>query len=171
MQSSRKRARRAVWVLTALLAPLGAADLGAHAADGSPPPAVSLDRLLTLPTGLPVAAPDERAGDTRVEWQARFAEARAHVESAQKDLDASLGKLKELAAETGGMKVSGPGTGSFNPDVPMNYGLSQEIRAKREALEQAERDLIALGVEADLAGVPREWHAPADENAEAAATK
>jgi hypothetical protein len=41
---------------------------------------------------------------------------------------------------------------------PVNYGLRQEIQRNREDVVRAERKLRDLNVEANLAGVPENWH-------------
>ncbi len=134
----------------------------AAAADGEvevpPAPDVSLDQLLTLPAALPVES-GERAGVTRAEWNSRFAQAQVELDTAKSSLDESLNRLAEMAAQSGNWKVAAPG-GQAAPDdnSPINYGLKQEIRRKREELERAERKLRDLAVEANLAGVPEHWY-------------
>jgi hypothetical protein len=41
---------------------------------------------------------------------------------------------------------------------PVNYGLRQEIQQNREDVVRAERKLRDLSIEANLAGVPENWH-------------
>jgi hypothetical protein len=125
---------------------------------GSPPESVTLDRLLTLPSALPLES-SERGGLTRAEWSSRFAAAEAEVEVAQADLDESLAKLSDMAGKAGNWKVAAPGV-QVDPDdnSPVNYGLKQEIRRKREDVVRAERKVRDLIVEANLAGVPENWY-------------
>ncbi len=135
--------------------------VGAVAADGEvepPPRSVTLDQLLTLPSALPVES-GQRGGQTRAEWNSRFAEAGAAVETAKADLDESLDRLSELAGRTSNWKVSAPGVQAAPSDnSPVNYGLKQEIRRRREEVVRAERALRDLIVEANLAGVPKNWY-------------
>jgi len=133
----------------------------AFAADGeaeAPPKSVTLDQLLTLPSALPVQ-PTEYGGLSRGEWHSRFAKAEADVAAAKADLQASLDKLSDMAGKTSNWKVAAPGV-QANPDdnSPVNYGLKQEIRRKREEVARTERKLIDLQVEANLAGVPEDWY-------------
>jgi hypothetical protein len=124
------------------------------------PPSATLDRLLTLPTALNVES-GRRGGATRAEWHARFEAAEKKVESAKAALEESLGKLDELAGEASNWKVAAPGV-QIDPDdeSPLNYGLRQEIRRRREDVERAERELRELVIEANLAGIPETWYRP-----------
>jgi len=135
--------------------------VGAAAADveAEPPPkSVTLDQLLTLPSALPVES-GQRGGLTRAEWSGRFAEAEAEVETAEADLDESLDRLSELVGKTSNWKVGAPGVQANSDDnSPVNYGLRQEIQQNREDVARAERKLRDLSVEANLAGVPENWH-------------
>jgi hypothetical protein len=147
----------AVCSLVGLIVPAA----GALAAGGdaeAPPKSVTLDQLLTLPSALPVE-PTEYGGLSRGEWNSRFAKAEADVAAAKADLQKSLDKLSDLAGKTSNWKVAAPGV-QANPDdnSPVNYGLKQEIRRKREEVERTERKLIDLQVEANLAGVPEDWY-------------
>lgn len=128
-----------------------------EAAVESPPKSVTLDQLLTLPSGLPVES-GQYGGLTRGEWSSRFANAKAEVETAKADLAASLDKLSELVGKTSNWKVGAPGgQAAASDNGPVDYGLKQEIRRKREGVERAERNLRNLVVEANLAGVPEDW--------------
>jgi hypothetical protein len=123
---------------------------------------VSLDRLLTLPAVLPIES-SERAGLTRVEWSNRFEEADEEVTAAEADLEESLDKLSELVGKTSNWKVAAPGlaAGAPSDNSPVDYGLKQEIKRKRENVVLAERKRRNLIVEANLAGVPEDWYKPA----------
>jgi hypothetical protein len=124
----------------------------------SPPESVTLDRLLTLPSALPLES-SERGGLTRAEWSSRFAAAEAGVVAAQAGLDESLGKLSEMVGKAGNWKVGAPGVQvDPNDNSPVNYGLKQEIRRKREDVVRAKRKVRDLIVEANLAGVPENWY-------------
>ncbi|MFB3118270.1 MAG: hypothetical protein ACE1ZP_05840, partial [Myxococcota bacterium] len=135
--------------------------VGAVAADGeveSPPGSVTLDQLLTLPLALP-ADSGQRAGQTRAEWNSRFAEAESAVETAKTDLDESLDKLSELVGKKGNWKIAAPGVqAAVDDDSPADYGLKQQIRRNREEVVRTERALRDLIVEANLAGVPKNWY-------------
>ena len=123
----------------------------------SPPNSVTLDRLLTLPAR-PLTESGQRGGLTRGEWSARFADAEAAVETAKADLDASLDKMSEVVGKSSNWKVAAPGVQAApSGDSPANYGLKQEVQRKREDVARAERAQRDLGVEANLAGVPKEW--------------
>lgn len=148
--------RAVICFAVAVLTAAGPA-LGTAAAGDDPPPTVTLDQLLTLPSShtIDTAA---KGGATRVEWQARFAAAEANVEQAKSKLDESLAKMAELAQENQGWKVSAPGAQVTTDDnSPLSYGLSQEVRRRREEVERSERALTELTIEANLAGVPEEW--------------
>jgi hypothetical protein len=141
------------WLVVPLVAP-AAADVEAE----PPPKGVTLDQLLTLPSALPVES-GQRGGLTRAEWSSRFAEAEAELETAQAELDESLDRLSELVEKTSNWKVAAPGVQAApGDDSPVNYGLRQEIQQNRENVARAERKLRDLSVEANLAGVPENWH-------------
>jgi hypothetical protein len=124
------------------------------------PPTVTLDRLLTLPTAFNVES-GRKGGATRGEWHSRFAAAETDIDDAKGALEESLGKLDELAGKASNWKVGAPGV-EINPDdeTPLNYGLRQEIRRRREDVERTERDLRDLVIEASLAGIPEHWYRP-----------
>ncbi len=140
-----------------LVAPL----VGAATEDAEvqpPPKSVTLDQLLTLPSALPVES-GQHGGLTRGEWSGRFAEAEANVETAKADLDETLDKLSEVVGKASNWKVAAPGIPAApSENSPANYGLKQEVRRKREDVARAERALRDLIVEANLAGVPANWH-------------
>jgi hypothetical protein len=124
-----------------------------------PPKSVTLDQLLTLPSELPVES-GQYGGLTRGEWSGRFAEAEANVETAKADLEESLDKLSELVGKTSNWTIAAPGGFQAAPseNSPVDYGLKQEVQRKREDVARAERELRDLIVEANLAGVPENWH-------------
>ena len=153
---ARKRGIAALGLLWLVVPPVGSATADEVQ---SPPKSVTLDQLLTLPHALPGES-GQRGGMTRAEWSSRFAEAEAEVETAQVELDESLDKLSELVGKTSNWKVAAPLGQAAAPSEsgPVNYGLKQEIRRKREGVERAERKVRDLIVEANLAGVPEDWH-------------
>jgi hypothetical protein len=54
--------------------------------------------------------------------------------------------------------VAPPGaSGQNDPTSPLSFKLRQELVRNREALEEAEKALRELKIEADLAGVPATW--------------
>jgi hypothetical protein len=140
-----------------------APSMGATAADVEVAPAsesLTLDQLLTLPSAMPIES-SQRGGLSRGEWKKRFVDADAEVEAAKADLDASLDKISELVGKTSNWKVGVPGGGQGAPadnNSPVNYGLKQEIKRRREEVARTERGLIDLRVEANLAGVPEDWY-------------
>jgi hypothetical protein len=140
-----------------LVAPLaGAATEGAELE--LPPKRVTLDQLLTLPSALPVES-GQHGGLTRGEWSSRFAAAEADVVTAKADLDETLAELAEVVGKSSNWKVAAPGMQAGpSENSPANYGLKQEVRRRREDVERSERALRDLIVEANLAGVPQDWH-------------
>ena len=151
---TRKRWVGALGLLWLVVPLVGAAGVEAE----SSPESVTLDRLLTLPSALPLES-SEHGGLNRAEWSSRFAEAEAGVEAARVGLDESLGRLSEMVGKSGNWKVAAPGVQvDPNDNSPVNYGLKQEIRRKREDVVRAERKVRDLIVEANLAGVPENWY-------------
>jgi hypothetical protein len=119
---------------------------------------VGLDQLLKLPDsfeGSPVA---RREGPDEQIWRRRFAESHAELKAAEGALEKAMEELEDAAG--GGYSVAPPGASADPTAAPANYGRRQDLRSKRELMEQAQRDHRALVVEADLAGVPLEWREP-----------
>ena len=102
--------------------------------------------------------PTQRAGATPGEWKARFAAARQDLADAHAALDESREKLEELAGEANNWQMSAPGVAANASGNPLSYQLSQEMRRGREEVERAEGRLRELQIEANLAGVPADWH-------------
>jgi hypothetical protein len=156
--SGRGRAWASAWALALAPAALAGAE------EAQPPPQVGLERLLELPDSIAVDTSVNRPGGaTRSEWRARFEEARSELDAARKALDATRGELQDLVGDGDAWKLTAPGgfqKQSSSDDAPLDYGLSQELRRRREDLERAERRLSELEVEANLAGVPPDWIAP-----------
>ncbi len=146
----------ALWVL------VGMAAL-ASAEDASSPAIVGLDRLLILPDSLDLE-PEARGGATKAEWRSRFQSAREDVAAAGAALAKTQAKLEEVAGGASSWKMGAPGLGMSNvdaaADAPLDYSLSNEMRRNREELERSERRLTELEIEANLAGVPRDWQEP-----------
>jgi len=153
---ARKRgiAELGLWWLVVSLVAAAAAEVEAE----PPPESVTLDQLLTLPSALPVES-GQRGGLTRAEWSGRFTDAEAELEAARVALDESLDRLSELAGKRSNWNVAAPGVqAGANDKSSVDYGLRQEIQRNREDVERGERKLRDLGVEANLAGVPENWH-------------
>jgi len=161
MQRQRKLAIGGLACLSWIATPVSSHADSVDSADG--PPAVALEKLLTLPPTMQIDV-ERYGGATRSEWRSRFDAAFEAVGKSQQDLDASLAKLNEMVAGGNNWKVSAPGSVAQVDDTsPINYGLKQEIRRGREEVERAEKDLVSLKVEANLAGVPAEWVAEWDD--------
>jgi hypothetical protein len=132
----------------------------ALAEDAPSPPIIDLDQLLVLPDSLELD-PETRGGATKAEWRARFQSAREDLAAARAALARTQANLEEIASDTSAWKMGAPGLGavdaSSGKDAPLDYGLSNEIRRNREEVKRSERRLTELEVEAELAGVPRDW--------------
>ena len=127
----------------------------------SPPPSstpgepVGLDQLLRLPHSFE-ADVDRRGGATASEWRARFTGARDEIDQAKRKLGELEQELGQISGSSSAWQVSAPG--STDPQTsPLSLRLRQEVREQRAAIDDAERRLRALDVEADLAAVPEEW--------------
>jgi DNA repair exonuclease SbcCD ATPase subunit len=133
------------------------------AAGADPPPPVELDQLLRIPKTTPVENV-RHGGATRSEWKERFAETQENLEQARAALAAARKELEGLASEQGNWQMAAPGMPQGEPEnSPVSYRLLQEIRRQREEVARYERRLRDLQIEANLAGVPDEWIAAADD--------
>jgi hypothetical protein len=137
--------------------PARAEDESKAATDAVPSP-VELDALLRLPAQSPAPEP-AGAGDRkdRKEWEARFEAARAELELAREQLAASQAELGELALDGNAWQMAPPGVEANAENSPVSYKLRQDIRRQRADVDQAERSLMELRIEANLAGVPEDW--------------
>jgi hypothetical protein len=121
---------------------------------------VDLDRLLQLPSTMSFEK-QTRHGASSDEWRARFRESREAVSEAEANLAGARAKLDDMAGGSGGggqWQVAPPGAN--NTEVtPMSFKLREQIREGKASLEDAEKQLRALNIEADLARVPVEWRA------------
>jgi len=160
------RGPAALLALAALaLAPAAAAEEGAGGEGASGAPPVGLDRLLRLPDSYEAGA-ERRGGATASEWRARFSTAHEELKEAEAELEKAQREMEQLAGDTGNYQVSAPGV--QNPEnSPVNFGLRQELRQRREDVAREERALRALHVEADLAEVPESWRAGAPRRGQA----
>jgi hypothetical protein len=146
-------------VIALLAAPAGASDTppaeGDPAPSSSPAAEVGLDQLLRLPNSFE-ADVDRRGGATASEWRTRFAGAREEIDQAKRKLTEIEQELGQISGSSAAWQVSAPG--SSDPQTsPLSLRLRQEVREQRGAIDDAERRLRALDVEADLAAVPEEW--------------
>jgi len=152
-----------LFVLALLVAfasgPVRAADDGSsQPAPPAPAPAVPLDRLLELPQGFELRPPEQRSGQGEAEWRRRFMEARAQAEEARAALERSKAELAELATSSDAWTVAPPvGAPAASNEAPLSYALRQRINREEAAVNDSERRLRDLEVEANLADVPDEW--------------
>ena len=149
----------------ALPAALSAEELSAAAPVESETPSkdrdegipVDLETLLRLPDSYRTGG-ERRGGIDRNEWQARFVEARGDVDAKNAELDRLQDKLASLASSGGQWQAGAPGLSNTDPQhQTLSYKLRQELRAARIAITDAERGMLEVGVQADLAGVPQDW--------------
>ncbi len=157
---------RSLPLMTALLVlPLAAAGdkVGQPAAE--PPaspresgesPSLDLERLLRVPSGMPVARDDLRGGKGREAWARSFGEARDEVEQLEQRIRRNQQNLRDNASEDWGFTPAG-GAAASDPEV---LRLRAELRRDRQSLEAAHARLRDLEVEASLAGVPDAWRLP-----------
>jgi hypothetical protein len=131
-----------------------AAAVSEEEAPAQAPPAVGLDRLLKLPSGIDYGM-ERRGGLTRGEWRQRFAKVNEELERERRGLDAAQGELGKIAGTSSQWAVGPPGT--TNTDTPLDYRLRQEIKRHKDEIERLEKDKTSLDVEANLAGVPPDW--------------
>ena len=128
------------------------------AGEAAPREPVDLDRLLKLPDSLQYDM-ERRGGLSRGEWRARFREARQELEGARAALARSQGELERVAdgGQGSAWNFTPPGMSTDASDAPLDYRLRMEIKKHREEVQRAEKRLLDLEVEADLAGVPQDW--------------
>jgi hypothetical protein len=151
----------------ALLGWAAPAAAGGKQAEDATAPRVDLDALLRIPSSAPAPATERIAGATRKEWEERFEHARTKVDSARASLDKAQRELEKLASGSDAWQLAPPGAPAGSETSPVSFKLREQIRRYREDLAQAESAFTELRVQANLAGVPREWQgeqpAPATE--------
>ena len=156
------------WAAAGAWVALVGACLAAAEPPPDPPPPVGLDKLLKLPGGpLPPGSAPSGASPDREMWEGRFREVRLALQEAKTRLSQSQAELERLAAKSDAWQVAAPGAqpGQNSQNSPLSYRLRQEIRGHREEVEQQQKRLRDLEVEASLAGVPAEWRRPVHEDA------
>ena len=119
-------------------------------------PSLDLERLLRVPSGMPVQRADLRSGKGREAWARSFGEARDEVEQLEARIERNKQSLRDNASEDWGFTPSG-GAAPSDPEV---LRLRAELRRDRQSLETARQRLRDLEVEASLAGVPDAWRVP-----------
>ncbi len=122
-----------------------------------------LDDLLKLPSGFMTREADRQpvAGASEDEWRRRFTRAEKAIGDARETLAETRRELDGLAGTGGASQWSVAPPGASGQDgastSPLSFKLRQELVRNREALEEAEKALRELKIEADLAGVPAGW--------------
>lgn len=162
--STAARARAGGWlgIAVLLLALPGSATASSDAVDAPPPrppaeaaPNIDLDRLLRLPEGFGTEVVRHR-GATYEQWRGRFQDARERVDGARLKLARLEAELDRVAVGSGSWQVAAPG--AANPEAsPLNLRLRQDVKDQRVEINEAQRALRSLDVEADLALVPATW--------------
>lgn len=123
-----------------------------------------IDSLLQLPSGFMSERSRPVAGAGENEWRRRFDRSVTELAAAKRKLDKTKGELDEVAESGGANQWSvappggaGGGSGASPASSPLSFKLRQQLKDDRAAVEQAERALRELRIEADLAGVPQSW--------------
>lgn len=136
---------------------------GAPAKDGSRP---GLDALLKLPNQYRAQPAPAVAGTSETQWRNRFSQAVGAVNEARAALQETKLALDGIASSGGSSQwaVTPPGGSAGNDtgaptqsNSPVSFKLRQQLRANRQELDEAERELRELSIQADLAGVPATW--------------
>lgn len=123
-------------------------------------PDIELESLLRLPSGWQ-GKEDRRQGLTAGQWRDRFAELVREREETEQGMEEARRELDAMAGEGGAGTWQMGAPGSNNTEVmPMSYKHREMIRDAKEQLEEIRRKERALGIEADMAGVPGGWRTP-----------
>ncbi len=133
--------------------PLSAEEPGEPRPAAQQPP--DLERLLRLPNDLDYDV-ERRGGATRGEWRTRFREGRQELSQARASLERSQRELEGVAVESEAWLLAPPGV-TDSSEAPLSYRLHQEIKRHRAEVERAQTRLRELEIEAELAGVPKDW--------------
>jgi hypothetical protein len=133
-----------------------------HVPENSTPTGNStgLDALLRLPSGYVGRPLRFVAGASEAEWRRRFATGQESLSAARDALEATKLELDGIALQGSGTQwsIAPPGGGAAAPtSSPLSFKLRQELKQNRLELEDADKALRKLQIEADLAGVPRSW--------------
>jgi hypothetical protein len=120
-----------------------------------------LDALLHLPSGFLGAGSRSVAGAGEAEWRRRFDRAQSDIDETAENLTQTKKELDSAAEGSGASQwsVAPPGGGSSGgpSGSPLSFKLRQKLKEDRQALENADRAMRELRIEADLAGVPADW--------------
>lgn len=146
--------------------PLAIPDVPSEASPRAEGSADGIDALLKLPSGYLEPTGRTVAGAGESEWRRRFDRAQRKLDLAMRTLEATKRELDEVAGTGGASQWSVAPPGATNSGgaatSPLSFKLRQDLLRQREALDEAERALKALRIEADLAGVPVAWRGDAN---------
>ena len=141
--------------------PTGA--LGGRAGQAGP----GLDALLKLPNQYRSSSTPSVAGTSEAQWRKRFQQAIGALTEARRTLAKNKAALDGVASSGGGSQwaVAAPGVGGGgdpgaapnSANSPVSFKLRQALRENRVQLDEAEKALRDLTIQADLAGVPSSW--------------
>lgn len=123
-------------------------------APAEPAPSVGLDKLLKLPDSVEYDV-ERRGGATRSEWRTRFREAHGDLEKSRSRKAEAQKKLEDSASDSS-WRFAPPGA-SGTTEATENYKLVQEVKREDAEIQRLEKRLRDLEVEANLAGVPKDW--------------
>lgn len=124
-----------------------------------PGAAPALSDLMHVPQGYGLPTSAEVAGTSEARWRGRFRSALGRLAEAREKLIATRRELDGMAGQGGASQwsVAPPTAGAAPSSSPLSFKLRQALKAQRGELEEAERGLRELRIEADLAGVPQSW--------------
>ncbi len=121
----------------------------------SDPRVVGLEKLLRLPDDFDLDV-QQRSGATSAVWRDRFERAREDLEEARRRLADAERELDTLSGDSSSWQVAAPGSNTPQTS-PLNLRLRQAVKDYRQEIDESERKLRSLAVEADLAAVPADW--------------
>jgi len=108
---------------------------------------------------------------SEAEWRRRFREGHEKLQLAREALEVTKHELDGAAIEGGGSQWSvapptgGGGGGEGGPNAsasPLSFKLRQQLKSNRIEVDEAEKALKDLVIEADLARVPAAWRGNED---------